>query len=266
MNITLRYFNYAPLLPAILAIATGSTASAGILPFGPTLMAAVRTSTVPHLTGVFVFDTANAPATNQSSNATQDASSSANFTALKSFAENSASGDLASAKVQVDDRLTVNTSGSPLGATRLEISWQLGGTITGIASAILKSTYRLDGTNDQPNLTSDELLFDTVGAFNQEVTFVYNDIPLGTPWNLRTELSSSVESPDVGISDFANSVTLANVTLYIDDVPVSAVVTGESGTTYAVPEPTSLAVLGLGGVVLAFRRRRIYPINLEKQT
>ncbi len=199
------------------------------------------------------------PVTAQGSQTGVASNASATFTEFKAFARNDlVSGSNARADAEASDTLTIDTAGSPVGTTRLEMTWQIDGTLSGSGdqSATFSSDYRIDTSGSgHPNLTAGTNSYTTNGSINESVTFVYDNVPLNSPWNVFTELTVQVEAGP-GESDFDNTATLTGVTLFVNDIATPALVTGLSGQTYAVPEPASAALLALGGLALRGRRRR----------
>ncbi len=56
-------------------------------------------------------------------------------------------------------------------------------------------------------------------------------------------------------SDFSDSAVLTGMQFFVDNTPTDALITGLSGTTYALPEPATLSLLALGGLAMIRRRR-----------
>ena len=254
------------LLVGFLALLVVRDARAG---FNPFVVRVEATATAqPPLSGSATdtkFTAATAPAEIQFTGDSGNASASATFTELKGFAfDNTArsGSQFAEGRTLAADTLTITAPGSPSGTTRLEMTWDVDGTIGDGGSILLAADYSLNTTDNlgDPELDAGFFQFTNSGPFDESLTMVLDDIPIGEPFNVETAFSV-VANGFNSTSDFSNSASLTSVVLFIDDIRIPAGVTGASGQVYSViPEPTSLAILGLGlgGLALTRRRSRIF--------
>jgi|ERR1035437_1265172 hypothetical protein len=129
---------------------------------------------------------------------------------------------------------------STLGYTGVEIAFDQAGSGTGPANFGL--SYSING-----------------GAFTEFTTYT---VPLSTGWNTTTANQLSEVVPGGGAFDNANSIVFR-----LTDLNTTSVGGGTVGTTgtdrvdnftvVSVPEPTALALAGLGGLsLMLFRRQR----------
>ena len=237
-----------------------STASAGIPAFSPGLIATtqVQDSTSTDTDGDYLTVVEAGPATSESLLTDRLATASADYTEFKNYAlvasgAPSSPGSFAVSNAIARDLVTITVPGSPAGTTRLEMIWQVDGFISGDAAYDFDSRYALNSI-DQPQIDAGGVYFDSPGSFNQSVTLTYDNVPLDTAWALRTNASAVADGDAIGEIDFSDTATLTGVVFYIDNVLTPADITGVSGTVYAVPEPTSLALLGLGGFAVLVHR------------
>ena len=231
-------------LAVVLWLLTVSSARAGDAAFSPLVFTGVSASTSeggPN--GQFdedrdsALDAAGAPATAQATVSNGSASASANFTELKAFARFDggvvSTSDFATAGALLQDTIMIEVPGSPAGTTRLELTWQLDGTLGGNGRVrAFSSDYRTDAAGQGfPDLSAGSFSTNTPGPVSQPVTFVYDAVPIGLPWNMQMNLLVDVRN-GMGLADFNRTATLNGIEMFVDDVPVQAVITGASGASY----------------------------------
>ena len=194
-------------------------------------------------------DAASGPAQSEALLPDRIARSSADFAGFlnQTFVagEPIAPSSLAIALATARDAVTVHAPGSPSGSTRLELTYRVEGTINGFGFATLGSLYGVD-TDDVPSFDGGEFMFTAPGTVDTQITFSYDDIPLGDPWNLSIRVETLV--PGLGSTSWINlSTTLTSVKLMIDDIPVTTSVAGVSGNVYVRCVPTDFDGDGVTG-------------------
>jgi hypothetical protein len=240
---------------AIFLILLCATERAGADVFTPQVMTIAEASLGQRDTA---FTAAEAPAISQVNEAGSIASAVANFTELNVLASKSTAISPSSVALAIaSDTLTIAVIGAPAGATRLELTWQISGTITGTDSDLLfSSRFRPNTFGDGfPDRSAGSFTRSTPGTVNQTKTFIYDGVPMSLPFNVSTRLEAVIETGGPAIIDFSNTAYLTDVSLFVDDNLVPAHVIGTSGQTYSIiPEPRSIPLLVSCCLVHVFRR------------
>ena len=175
----------------------------------------------------------------------------------------------------------VDPKGSPdalasLGFSDFSDTLQFGGALQ--SGYMAHYVFHVDGTNSGTGGFADlgvtigsdpsEAFFSTTaGRFETDWVTQDHAINGQTPQSIQVQFSNQVvfNTPDLtdggtydGTSDFSATLRLAAIVVVdAKGNPVSGVtITSGSGTVYPVPEPASLAALGLGALGLLRRRRR----------
>ena len=242
-----RLFSTSLLFPLLyLSVAAEALAGGG----GPFLVrATARAERSAMVDSSFVTTATEPPAIALIAQGAGSSFASATFTELGASEDNTILGESFNALAVASDQLTIAASGAPAGTTHLELTWRLTGQMTfrsgTAARARFKSDYATNGV-DQPLIPGGDLILTDAdaGVIEQDVTFVYDHVPVGTPWNLLTFLEVRSNGSESTL-DFANTASLTRAAFFVDDVQINALVTGQSGAVYAIPEPASLVLLGL---------------------
>ncbi|MGI9455167.1 MAG: hypothetical protein ACR2NU_01315 [Aeoliella sp.] len=155
------------------------------------------------------------------------------------------------------DTLSIIEPNYDSGSTRLEMTWRVRGEIVVNRGVLLFSSLFARNDFECPGIDAGQLSVGGVGEFDQLVTFVYDDVPVGSPWNLQTSLVASASFASTTVRLF-EPATLSDVEFFVDDLLVSAAVVGVSGTVYRVPESSSLELTTMLGLISLLCIRRSY--------
>ena len=165
---------------SLMFAATGTAVRAGTMPIVVRATAEaggfINAGSPSYFDNDAAFSVAATPATAARSLTGVTSNASATFTELRAFSRNDLVSDSRAWSVaRAEDTLTIQPLGNPTGSTRLELTWQVEGSLSGdgAKSAGLNSAYRPDTAGPgQPTIGLSPHPYFTNGTFNDLLTLL----------------------------------------------------------------------------------------------